>query len=168
MSAYGPTIPQDVGYFVEEIRDGLYWVTEGAYQVMFLTTGEGVIVLDAPPSIGEKILQAVADVTDEPITHVVHSQEQGFGNAWNLFDVYLDAVAEKTTELTLAKWEGRLGGADIWTKDHDQQILLASAGFFLTQTTHSYSTRWRSAPDKNKFNHCLIFRDGQPSPGHSH
>ena len=69
----GRAIPQDKGYLVEEISDGLYWMTEGAYQVMFMTTGEGVIVVDAPPSIGEKVLQAIADVTDEPITHVIYS-----------------------------------------------------------------------------------------------
>ena len=69
----GPAIPQDKGYFVEEIRDGLYWVTEGVYQAMFLTTGEGVIVVDAPPSIGENYLKAIAEVTDEPITHVIYS-----------------------------------------------------------------------------------------------
>ena len=71
--ARGPAIPQDKGYLVEEIGDGLYWVTEGAYQVMFLTTGEGVIVVDAPPTIGENILKAIAEVTDEPITHVIYS-----------------------------------------------------------------------------------------------
>ena len=58
---------------VEDLGEGLYWVTEGAYQVMFLTTGEGVIAMDAPPSIGEKYLQAIAEVTDEPITHVIYS-----------------------------------------------------------------------------------------------
>ena len=40
---------------------------------MFLTTGEGVIVVDAPPSLGERYLDAVAEVTDEPITHVIYS-----------------------------------------------------------------------------------------------
>lgn len=72
-SARGPAIDPQKGYFVEEIRDGLYWVTEGAYQMTFLTTGEGVIVVDAPPTIGEKILTAIAEVTDEPITHVIYS-----------------------------------------------------------------------------------------------
>jgi glyoxylase-like metal-dependent hydrolase (beta-lactamase superfamily II) len=72
-TAMGPAIPQDKGYLVEEIADGLYWVTEGSYQAMFLTTGEGVIVVDAPPSIGSKLLDAIAEVTDEPVTHVVYS-----------------------------------------------------------------------------------------------
>ena len=71
-AAFGVAIPEK-GYFVEEIRDGLYWITEGVYQVMFLTTGEGVIVVDAPPTIGENILKAIAEVTEEPITHVIYS-----------------------------------------------------------------------------------------------
>ena len=72
-TAAGPAIPQEKGYLVEEIRDGLYWVTEGVYNTMFLTTGEGVIVVDAPPTIGENLLRAIEEVTDEPITHVIYS-----------------------------------------------------------------------------------------------
>lgn len=71
--ARGVPIPEEKVYYVEEISDGLYWVTEGAYTMMFLTTGQGVIVVDAPPTIGENILKAVADVTNEPITHVIYS-----------------------------------------------------------------------------------------------
>ena len=71
--AFGPQVDQEKGYFVEEIGDGLYWITEGSYQVMFLTTGEGVVIVDAPPSIGENILAAIKEITDEPITHVIYS-----------------------------------------------------------------------------------------------
>lgn len=72
-TSMGPQIDYSKGYLVEEIKDGLYWVTDGAYQVMFLTTGQGVIAVDAPPSIGENYLQAIAEVTDEPVTHVIYS-----------------------------------------------------------------------------------------------
>ena len=72
-NANGPQIDISKGYLVEEIKDGLYWITDGAYQAMFLTTGDGVIVVDAPPSIGQNILNAIAEVTDEKITHVVYS-----------------------------------------------------------------------------------------------
>ena len=41
---------------------------------MFLTTGEGVIAVDAPPSIGENFLKAISETTDEPITHVIYSR----------------------------------------------------------------------------------------------
>ena len=72
-TAKGPVIDFTKGYLVEEIKDGLYWVTDGAYNTIFLTTGEGVIVVDAPPSIGENYLNAIAEVTEEPITHVIYS-----------------------------------------------------------------------------------------------
>ena len=72
-AAKGVPISPDKGYAVEEVADGLFWVTEGAYTTMFLTTGEGVIVVDAPPSFGDKLLKAVAEVTNEPITHVIYS-----------------------------------------------------------------------------------------------
>lgn len=72
-TAMGPAIDQEKGYLVDEIEGGLYWVTDGTYNIMFLTTGEGVIVVDAPPNLGEKMLNAIADVTEEEITHVVYS-----------------------------------------------------------------------------------------------
>ena len=71
-AATGPAIPES-GYLVEEIADGLYWVTDGSYQAMFLTTGEGVILVDAPPNLANFLQPAIADVTDEPVTHVVYS-----------------------------------------------------------------------------------------------
>lgn len=71
--AKGPSISRDKGYHVEEIADGLYWVTNGVYITMFLVTGEGVIVVDAPPMLGDKYLKAIQDVTNEKITHVIYS-----------------------------------------------------------------------------------------------
>ncbi|MFQ6011169.1 MAG: MBL fold metallo-hydrolase [Nitrososphaerales archaeon] len=72
-SARGPAIDQSKGYLVQDLGNGLYWLTEGIYHVMFLTTGEGVIVVDAPPSIGQNLLNGIKEVTDEPITHVIYS-----------------------------------------------------------------------------------------------
>lgn len=72
-TVFDPDVDLSKGYFVEEIQDDLYWVTDGTYQMMFLVYKQGVIVVDAPPSIGDNILNAIADVTDKPITHVVYS-----------------------------------------------------------------------------------------------
>ena len=69
----GPEIDPEKGYAVIEIGDDLYWVTDGMYQIMFLTTGEGVIVVDAPMGMGDKIQQAVSEVTSEEITHFIYS-----------------------------------------------------------------------------------------------
>ena len=40
---------------------------------MFLVTDKGVVVVDAPPSIGENYLKAIAEVTDKPVTYVIYS-----------------------------------------------------------------------------------------------
>jgi glyoxylase-like metal-dependent hydrolase (beta-lactamase superfamily II) len=61
------------GYHVEELKDGVYWVTSGWYDCMFVRTGGGVIVIDAPCGIGERMIDAIGSVTDEPITHMIYS-----------------------------------------------------------------------------------------------
>ena len=72
-SAFGPQIDQEKGYFTEEIRNGVWWVTEGVYQSMFIVTAEGVMVADAPPSLADAIPAAIAEATDLPITHMIYS-----------------------------------------------------------------------------------------------
>jgi len=69
-----PTIPQK-RYFVQEIRGGLYWITDGLYNTMFLVSSEGVIAVDPLPNLGPRYLKAIAEVTNKPITHVVYSHE---------------------------------------------------------------------------------------------
>ncbi|GAA2215830.1 MBL fold metallo-hydrolase [Nonomuraea monospora] len=72
--ARGPRIP-DTGYLVEEIADGIFWVSDGSYQMMFLVTGDGVIAVDAPPTLGHNILRAIRGVTSKQISHVVYSHQ---------------------------------------------------------------------------------------------
>jgi glyoxylase-like metal-dependent hydrolase (beta-lactamase superfamily II) len=71
--ARGIAVPADKGYAVEQIGEGLYFVTDGFYTTMFMTTGMGTIVVDAPPSLGDKMLRAIRDVTNEPIRWIVYS-----------------------------------------------------------------------------------------------
>jgi hypothetical protein len=42
------------GYLVKELEPSVYLITDGGYQSMFVTTGKGVILLDAPPSYGPR------------------------------------------------------------------------------------------------------------------
>lgn len=74
-TAYGPAVDWNKGYVVQEVRKGtgVYWITEGSHQVMFITTGKGVIVVDAPPIFGDKISKAIAEVTKEPVTHLIYT-----------------------------------------------------------------------------------------------
>jgi glyoxylase-like metal-dependent hydrolase (beta-lactamase superfamily II) len=69
----GVTVSQEKGYFVKEIADGVYWLVGAGYHTMFLTTGEGVIAVDAPQPIGKNYLAAIAEVTNEPIKYMVYS-----------------------------------------------------------------------------------------------
>ena len=50
------------GYYVGRIAGNLYWVTNGFYQAMFLTTTDGVVLIDAPPTIGNNLPRAILDV----------------------------------------------------------------------------------------------------------
>jgi glyoxylase-like metal-dependent hydrolase (beta-lactamase superfamily II) len=76
-SSFGPALNAD-GYFVGPISDNLYWVTDGFYQSMFLATARGVVVVDAPPTIGHNLLRAIKQTTDQTgtpstVTHLVYS-----------------------------------------------------------------------------------------------
>lgn len=70
--AKGPAIP-DTGYVLQEIADGIFWLGDGSYQTMFVVHDEGVIAIDAPPTLGHNILRAIDRVTKKPITEVVYS-----------------------------------------------------------------------------------------------
>jgi glyoxylase-like metal-dependent hydrolase (beta-lactamase superfamily II) len=61
------------GYLVKELKPNVYMITDGGYQSLFVTTGSGVILLDAPPSFGSKIVGAVGEITKEPIKELVYS-----------------------------------------------------------------------------------------------
>jgi glyoxylase-like metal-dependent hydrolase (beta-lactamase superfamily II) len=72
-SAKGPAIDPAKGYRTQQLGDGLYMITDGAYQSMFMTYDDGVVLVDAPPAYAAHIPQAIAEVTDKPITHLVYS-----------------------------------------------------------------------------------------------
>jgi len=72
-AAKGPAVDPAKGYRRQDLGKGLYMVTDGVYQSMFLVHESGVVVIDAPPSYSARIPQAIAEVTDKPITHVVYS-----------------------------------------------------------------------------------------------
>lgn len=53
-SALGPAL-NDQGYYVGRVERNLYWMTDGTYQSAFLTTSDGDVLLDAPPTIGNNL-----------------------------------------------------------------------------------------------------------------
>jgi len=92
------------GYSVQEIRDGLYWLSDGAYNTLFLVSNAGVIAVDPLPTLGAKYLAAVASVTRQPITHIIysHAHTDHIGGAY-LFPKSAVIIAQKETATTLAR-----------------------------------------------------------------
>jgi glyoxylase-like metal-dependent hydrolase (beta-lactamase superfamily II) len=76
-SALGPALNSQ-GYYVGRIKKNLYWVTDGNYQCAFLTTRDGVVLFDAPPTIGHNLQRAVDEIAaangvSNKVTHLVYS-----------------------------------------------------------------------------------------------
>jgi glyoxylase-like metal-dependent hydrolase (beta-lactamase superfamily II) len=72
-TAKGPEIPSEKGYLVQEIGNQLYSVSDGSYNAMFMVTDQGVIAIDAPPTLGDKYLKAIAEITNKLVSHVIYS-----------------------------------------------------------------------------------------------
>ena len=76
-AALGPALNAQ-GYFVGRVERNLYWVTDGAYQAAFLTTSDGVVLFDAPPTIGHNLQRAIDQIASDngvsnKVTHIVYS-----------------------------------------------------------------------------------------------
>lgn len=97
-------VDQAKGYSVVEIADDVFWLVGSGYQTMFLATGEGVIVVDAPQPLGEKYLQAIRESTDEPITHMIysHAHPDHVGVAGQIFPANITYIAHNETAAILA------------------------------------------------------------------
>jgi glyoxylase-like metal-dependent hydrolase (beta-lactamase superfamily II) len=73
VKAKAPVIDPKKGYFVAEVKPGVFMITEGAYESVFVNTGKGVVLFDAPPSFAQHIGEAVRERTSEPIVKLVYS-----------------------------------------------------------------------------------------------
>jgi glyoxylase-like metal-dependent hydrolase (beta-lactamase superfamily II) len=131
-NARGPAIPAK-GYLVEEIRGGLYWVTDGLYNTIFLETRNGVVVVDAPTQLAQQILAAVDEVTSNPITHVIysHAHADHIGSA-DLYPAEAKIIAHAETASNLARFDdsGRpspdrvLRGPGPWRLEFGPQVIM--------------------------------------------
>lgn len=70
--ARGPEIPVS-GYLVTELGGGAYTITSGNVNTTFLETRTGVVVVDAPMTLGENLLAGIEEVTPKPVTHLIYS-----------------------------------------------------------------------------------------------
>ena len=70
----GPPPVNFSGLHVEEVKPGLFYVTDGVYQSAFIRTGEGIVVFDAPPSFADKYLGVIEEhASGEPIKFLLYS-----------------------------------------------------------------------------------------------
>ena len=66
-------VDRELGYGLEELADGVYAASDGNFSMAVIVTEEGVVLVDAPTSMGAVIAPMVRSVTDRPITHVIYS-----------------------------------------------------------------------------------------------
>jgi glyoxylase-like metal-dependent hydrolase (beta-lactamase superfamily II) len=107
-SALGPAVNAD-GYFVGRVERNLYWVTDGTYQAAFLTTRDGVVLFDAPPTIGHNLQRAIdqiasANGVSNKVTHLVYSHHHADHlGASSLFGRNVTRIGHEETKRLLAR-----------------------------------------------------------------
>jgi len=112
---FPPGVAEDVeskGYHVSEIRDDIFWITNGDYHVMAVKTHKGVMIVDAPEPLPffppMDVLGAVAEIAPGyPITHMIysHAHTDHIGGAGVIKAAFPDVqiIAHKKTKRLLAK-----------------------------------------------------------------
>ena len=107
-SALGPALNEQ-GYYVGRVEHNLYWITDGTYQSAFLTTSDGVVLLDAPPAIGNNIQRAVDEIASangmsNTVTHLIYSHHHAdHVGASSLFDRNVARIGHEETRRLLLR-----------------------------------------------------------------
>jgi glyoxylase-like metal-dependent hydrolase (beta-lactamase superfamily II) len=107
-SALGPALNAQ-GYYVGQVEKHLYWVTDGTYQAAFLTTKDGVVLFDAPPTIGHNLQRAINQIASSTrvsnkVTHIVYSHHHAdHVGASSLFGRNVVRVGHAETKRLLAR-----------------------------------------------------------------
>ena len=107
-SALGPALNEE-GYYVGRVERNLYYVTDGVYQAAFLATPDGVVLFDAPPSIGGNLRRAVDEITaangvPNTVTHLVYSHHHADnGGAAFLFGGDVTRIGHEETRRLLLR-----------------------------------------------------------------
>lgn len=106
--ALGPTLNEQ-GYYVGRVERNFYWVTDGAYQAAFLTTSDGVVLFDAPPTIGHNIQRAVDEIASangvsNKVNYLIYSHHHAdHVGAAALFDKNVTRVGHEETRRLLLR-----------------------------------------------------------------
>src|ERR1700738_2871547 len=107
-SALGPAVNKQ-GYYVDRVERNLYWVTDGTYQSAFLTTSDGVVLLDAPPTIGNNLRRGVDEIASangvsNKINYLIYSHHHAdHVGASSLFDKNVTRIGHEETRRLLLR-----------------------------------------------------------------
>jgi glyoxylase-like metal-dependent hydrolase (beta-lactamase superfamily II) len=107
-SALGPALNEQ-GYYVGRVERNLYWITDGTYQSAFLTTSDGVVVLDAPPTIGNNLKRAIDEIASangvsNKVTHLIYSHHHAdHAGASSLFAKNVTRIGHEETRRLLLR-----------------------------------------------------------------
>jgi glyoxylase-like metal-dependent hydrolase (beta-lactamase superfamily II) len=107
-ASLGPVV-NDQGYYVGRVERNLYWVTDGDYHSAFLTTRDGVVLFDAPPSIGHNLQRAVDEVAaaegvSNTVTHLVYTHHHSdHAGASSLFGSNVIRIGHEETRRLLLR-----------------------------------------------------------------
>lgn len=107
-SSLGPALNEQ-GYYVGRVERNLFWVTDGTYQSAFLATDQGVVLFDAPPTIGHNLRRAVDEITaaehlPSRVTHLVYSHHHAdHAGAANLFGDDIVRIGHEDTRRLLLR-----------------------------------------------------------------
>ena len=155
-AALGPALNEQ-GYYVGRVEQNLYWVTDGTYQSAFLTTSDGVVLLDAPPTIGHNIQRAVDEIAvsngvSNEVTHLIYSHHHAdHAGASSLFGRNVTRIGHEETQKLLLRDDDPARPApdetfqDRWTLDiGGERIELAWHG-----SNHSPDNIFIHLPDHN-------------------
>jgi hypothetical protein len=127
-SALGPAVNAD-GYYVGRVEKNLYWVTDATYQAAFLTTRDGVVLFDAPPTIGHNlgtradmvlyqnyVNDIIAGVTSALATIDPTPYFAKYGdNEWAAVQQYQAAQVAYASAPVIKKYLGTLAAVDVYT-----------------------------------------------------
>src|SRR6201986_3207924 len=107
-SAFGPAV-NERGYYVGRDEGNLYWISDGTYQCAFLTTCDGVVLFDAPPTIGRNIQRAVDEIAarngvSNQVTHLIYSHHHAdHAGASSLFGRDITRIGHEETRKLLLR-----------------------------------------------------------------
>jgi glyoxylase-like metal-dependent hydrolase (beta-lactamase superfamily II) len=97
------------GYYVGQVEKNLYYVTDATYMAAFLATREGVVLFDAPPTIGHNLQRAINAVAagndvSNKVTHIVYSHHHADHlGASSLFGDDVLRIGQAETKVLLAR-----------------------------------------------------------------